>query len=83
MRAVKLTGTITSNHKLMIDLPDDLPTGPAEIIVLVDVASAVPSDAEDRFEAFLEGLETSPHRQRSKAEIDQYLEEERSSWGKP
>lgn len=83
MRAVKLTGTITGDHKLMLDLPDDLPTGPAEVIVLVNEASAVSTDADESFEAFLDSLGKSPHRRRSKAEIDRYLEQERNSWGEP
>lgn len=36
--AVKLTVTIPDSHRLELELPDDMPVGPAEVIVLATPA---------------------------------------------
>ena len=47
LRAIKLTGRITKDHRLEVDLPLDVRAGEAEVIVLV--SAAVPSaPADDR-----------------------------------
>ena len=40
MQAVKLEIVIPSSHQVEITLPDNLPTGPAEVIVLAPARSA-------------------------------------------
>jgi hypothetical protein len=41
MHADKLAVTVRPDHRLAIDLPDDFPQGPAEVIVLAQVRTAV------------------------------------------
>ncbi len=35
MKTMSIKTTIPQNHKLMIDIPNDLPTGPAEVVVVI------------------------------------------------
>ncbi|MBI4579118.1 MAG: hypothetical protein HY718_05405 [Planctomycetes bacterium] len=46
LRAIKLTGRITTDHRLEVDLPLDVRAGEAEVIILITAAPS-PS-AEDR-----------------------------------
>ena len=78
MRAVKLNVVITDDHKLSLELPADIPAGPAEVVVLVPEPKSDQSTSS--LMDFLEKLEQSDHPRRSKEEIDRYLEEERNSW---
>ena len=57
MHAHKLNVTIQPDHRLAIDLPDDFPQGPAEVIVLAQVRAAsqvsqVGADSERTEDAF-------------------------------
>ena len=82
MRALKLNAYIGANHRLELDLPEDVPTGSAEVIVLVPDNEANP-DQEHRLylSNFFSRLENSDRPRLSKEEIDRCLEEERASWG--
>lgn len=42
MHAHKLNVTVQPDHRLAIDLPDDFPQGPAEVIVLAQVRAVPP-----------------------------------------
>jgi hypothetical protein len=78
MQAVKLKTYITKNHRLELDLPDDIPEGDAEVIVLVQDA---PEPAgEESLRDFFQALDASPRPRMSKEEIDRYIEEARNSW---
>jgi hypothetical protein len=82
MQAYKLAVTISEERT--VQLPRDVPAGPAEVIVLFGAAEA-PSAVEgpSRNAALfrlLETLQTSDHPRRSKEEIDAELAEERASW---
>jgi hypothetical protein len=44
VQAAKLRVLIPENHRLQIELPADLPPGPAEVIVLVSRDEKGPSD---------------------------------------
>jgi hypothetical protein len=66
MRAHKLKVTIPEDHQLVIRIPEDVPAGPAELIVLVEPsaerASTEPSaeDALQRFEELAARLAADP-----------------------
>ncbi len=81
MRAIKLTARIDQNHRLEIQLPDTVPEGDAEIIVLFP--SDVPSEARRRshLKDLFEQLALTNHPGRSAAEIDRELAKERNGWG--
>src|SRR5512141_674122 len=51
--AVKIPITIPTNHRLELTLPDDLPAGPAELIILVPLAH-VTADGLAKEEASLD-----------------------------
>ncbi len=77
MRAVKLHGEIPADHILRLNVPQDVPEGPAEVILLVPEERAV---AGPSLREFLAALRCTPRTPRSKEDIDRYLEEERNSW---
>jgi hypothetical protein len=80
MNAVKLQVIVPENRELMITLPPEVPPGAAEVIVLTEATSAPPPGSWERIRQFLD--RTPPARPgRTKEEIDQYLKEERASWG--
>jgi hypothetical protein len=78
MRAIKLNTHVAKDRTLLLQLPEDVQEGPAEVIVLV------PENAEQStrtLEGFLAGLAARPRRVRTKEEIDRSLKQERESWG--
>ena len=80
MNAVKLQVVVPESRELTITLPPEVPPGEAEVIVLTEAASIAPRGSWERVRAFLE--RTPPARPgRTKEEIDQYLAQERASWG--
>ena len=78
MRALKLMTRITKDHRLDVMLPDDVPEGDVEVIVLLPETRS--PAATSTLREFTEKLEKMPSSGRSKADIDRYLDEERSSW---
>jgi gamma-glutamyl:cysteine ligase YbdK (ATP-grasp superfamily) len=78
MRQIKLTGTISSDHKLSVDVPPDVPVGTAEVIVRV--SDSPKAEKPNDLASFMDWLDKQPRCTRSKEEIDRYLEEERNSW---
>ena len=80
MRAIKLTARIDQNHRLEIQLPDTVPEGNAEIIVLIP--SEVPLEASRRnhLKDLFERLARANRPGRSAAEINSQLAVERKSW---
>jgi len=82
MQAYKLAVTIS--EKRTVQLPPDVPAGPAEIIVLFGATqvptSAGASSSNAALFQFLETLRASDHPTRSKEEIDAELADERASW---
>jgi hypothetical protein len=78
MQAYKLNVTIAEDR--VVKLPSDLPTGPAELIVLVQEWRPEGSDVETMLH-LVEKWRVKRLDRRSKEELDRYLEEERASWG--
>lgn len=82
MQAYKLAVTISEQRT--VQLPADIPAGPAEVIVLFGAAEAPPvAEVPSRNAALFQVLETlqvGDHPRRSKEEIDAELVEERASW---
>ncbi len=35
MRTISIKANIPENHKLMVDIPEDLPIGPADVVVVI------------------------------------------------
>ena len=82
MNAIKLQVEIPKSRELNITLPDEVPVGAAEVIIL----SPSPTTTGEGVEAWLSLIEqwraNHPGR-RSQADIDRYLEDERASWDRP
>ena len=78
MRAIKLIANIGDDHRLNVQLPDDVPPGMAEIIMLFPEAPL--TDKTSSLREFTEKLEHLPSSGRSQEDIDRYIEEERASW---
>jgi hypothetical protein len=78
MQAIKLSTYIGKSHRLELELPEDLPEGAAEIIVLVQDAPNPAS--EESLRDFFKALDASPRPRMSAEEIDRYIDETRNSW---
>ena len=75
MKTIKLTAYITQSHHLVLDLPDVLPEGAAEVIILVQDAPRPAS--EESLREFFKALDASPRPRMSAEEIDRYIDETR------
>ncbi len=82
MRAYQTRQVIPDSHTLTIQLPPEVPAGPAELIVLYPDDAQLPAHAataEDLASLFVL-LNGMPASQRSRDEIDQQILAERDSW---
>jgi hypothetical protein len=80
MRATKLKAHISADHRLEITLPDDVPEGEAEIIVLSPEPCDTAAKQQDYLDAFFMDLENAAVPRRSKEDIDRLIQEERDNW---
>lgn len=82
MQAVKLTGTVTADRKLTLELPESVQPGLVEVLVLSEDASAddVPPDNAPLL-ALLEELEAEQRPGKTVSALDERLKDERASWG--
>lgn len=78
MRQIKLTATISSDHKLTANAPADVPAGITEIIVLAPDHAAIQRPRS--LKEFLTRLHKADIPGRSKEEIDHYIDAERLAW---
>jgi hypothetical protein len=60
-----------------LDLPDDIPEGTAEVIVLVQ--DGPKPESEESLRDFFKRLDASPRPRMSAEEIDRYIEESRKT----
>jgi hypothetical protein len=84
MPTFTLRGHITPDRRLEVQLPPEAPEGEAEVTVTVAVQdpTSLPLGSPERLKAVLEEIRTFyPGSGRTREEIDQYLKEERDSWG--
>ncbi len=70
MRAIRLVGHIGEDHMLHLELPVDVNTGPAEVIVLL---ADTPMKSENDLEDFLDALTRQTRYQKNQDEIDRSL----------
>jgi len=81
MHAVKLKTRIGPDHRIELRVPNELPEGEAEVILLVPDRSPQKEAEQRRYlEEFFLSVDASERPRRSKEEIDRYLAEERASW---
>ncbi len=77
MKALKYQVQIGRDHKVVVDVPDGTPEGPAEVIVLVPEQEVGASGLDSLLAAF-----RARPGERSKEEIDAQLAEERAGWSR-
>jgi hypothetical protein len=78
MQAVRLNAVVSDDHHLQIVVPEEIPVGEVEVIVL----ASSPSDAraEQTLDDLFAELDRMPHKRLTKDEVDRYLADERASW---
>ena len=78
MKAIRLNAVLDDDHRLQLAVPDEIPVGPVEVIVLAN------PDATDRgsqdLGALFDAIDQMPAAPRTREEIDRAIAEERSSW---
>jgi len=80
MQAVKLKVNITPDHRLDGIVPDDVPPGEAEAVVLYDRSSAEEDSGVAHLLQTVERVQKKNHPRRSMDEIMAYIKRERDSW---
>jgi hypothetical protein len=87
MRAVRLPAQVTKEHTLLLQLPEDIREGPAEVIVLVPEngerlhgQDPMETAAGGSLAEFLDDTRNDLRFVRSKLDLDDYLRAERESW---
>ncbi|WP_437632821.1 hypothetical protein [Sorangium sp. So ce854] len=90
MHAHKLTVHIPRSRRVEINLPEDVPEGEAEVIVLVQEQRGprlVAADGNEKLLAACRAVdawrENNPDRLLSKDQVDAALAAERDGWGEP
>ena len=79
MQAFKVAVTVPEDR--ILKLPDEVPTGPAEVIVLQEPKRDAQSEKLREFLAYVQEARARLQPTLSKDEIDRYIDEERKSWG--
>lgn len=78
MKAVRLNAIVGEDHRLQILVPEEIPVGEVEVIVLASTPSSAP--AEQTLDDLFAELDRMPHKRLTKEDVDRYLAEERASW---
>ena len=73
-----MTVIIGRDRRAVIDVPEGIQEGSAEVIFLVPEGAGL--NAADELEGHIRGLLTHP-RNRTRKEIDLEIEQQRQSWG--
>ncbi len=82
MRTYTLTGRITPEHTLDVELPADAPVGEARVVVTIEApeTEALPKGSAAALLAWLRAREQEPPSGRTAEEIEAYIQETRDSW---
>lgn len=78
MQAVRLNAVVGDDHRLQILVPEEIPVGEVEVIVLASAPTT--AGAEQSLSELFAELDRMPHKRLTKEEVDRYLAEERASW---
>jgi hypothetical protein len=76
MREYRTTAEITPDHRVVLEIPEDIPPGKVDIVVTVPEEAPKKGDMRK----FLQELANRPRETRSREEIDRELQAERDSW---
>lgn len=78
MQAVRFNAVVADDHRLQIVVPDEIPVGEVEVIVLASRPTA--ARAEQTLDELFAMLDRMPHGRLTTEEIGRYLADERASW---
>jgi hypothetical protein len=78
MRAVKLESVVTVDHKLILNVPPEIPSGKVEVLILAKDGAEI---KQDSLEAFLKELSVPPLSTRTPADFEAAITAERTAWG--
>lgn len=78
MQAVRLKAVLSDDRRLEIAVPDEIPVGEVEVIVLASSLTA--TGAQQTLDELFAELDRMPHKRLTTEEINQYLAGERGSW---
>jgi len=87
MQAYQFEQYVSPSHRVSVELPENAPTGSAQIIVLFPHAESLPLYAQPKRPAvadiaqFLAWHDTQPASRRSPEDVDRQIREEREGWG--
>jgi len=77
MQAFKLKAKVSANHRLELTLPEGIPEGDAEVIIMY--TATVKEPKSQGLLSFLESLDGQDYPRRSLQDIMAYVQQERSS----
>jgi hypothetical protein len=75
MQAIKLKAIVDKSRELRLLVPEDIPEGPVEVVVLSETSQA----AKPRLSEVLRGVKRE-HKTHSRQELDSRIGAERDSW---
>jgi len=78
MQTIRLKAKVSANHRLELTLPEEIPEGEAEVIIMYTATAKEPKS--QGLLSFLESLDGQDYPRRSLQNIMAYVQKERSSW---
>jgi hypothetical protein len=77
MRAVKLESVVTGDHKLILTVPPEIPSGKVEVLIISQNNDEV---KQGSLETFLKELSALPMSTRTPEEFETAIAAERNAW---
>ena len=77
----EIEADIPADHELHLHLPNTIPTGPAKIAVIYEIAERPTVTKQSLMADFLSNLPESKTQGLSREQIQTYLDDERAGWG--
>lgn len=80
MQPITLKAEVTADHRLIVEIPEDIPAGQVELTI-VPLTSNDGAARLREFDQLMEEINRSNHPRYSPDEIGRRIAEERASWG--
>ncbi len=78
MQAVRLNAVLDDDRRLQLAVPEEIPVGPVEVIVLSNQGAR--DRAAENLGALFDEIDQMPARPRTREDVDRAIAEERASW---
>lgn len=79
MKAFKYEVYIPKSHQIAFRVTEEVPEGPAELILFIHDKTETPAHEQKSLQGFLDEMATRP-RGKSQQELDKQIQEERHGW---